>query len=59
MQMDSPSEERMKVALIGTSGAGKTCFIAAMRWIGDCGADARFISVGANGDTKKYLNDLH
>lgn len=59
MQIDSPNEECMKVALVGTSGAGKTCFIAAMRWIGDCGADARFISVGANGNTKKYLDDLH
>lgn len=59
MQMDSLIEDRMKVALIGTSGAGKTCFIAAMRWLGDCGADARFISVGANGDTKKYFDDLH
>lgn len=59
MQIDSPDEGRMKVAIIGTSGSGKTCFIAAMRWLGDCGANTRFISVGANGDSKKYLDDLH
>ena len=59
MQIDSPNEDRMKVALIGTSGAGKTCFIAAMRWIGDCSADTRFTSVGASGDCKRYLDDLH
>ena len=59
MQIDSNSEERLKVAIIGTSGAGKTCFIAAMRWLGECGSNARFISEGTNGDSKNYLDDLH
>ena len=59
MQIASSNEGRMKVAIIGTSGAGKTCFIAAMRWLGECCGDTRFISVGANGDTKKYFDDLH
>ena len=57
--MFQPDEERLKVAIIGTSGAGKTCFIAAMRWLGECGSNARFISEGANGDSKNYLDDLH
>ena len=59
MQIDSSAEDRLKVAIIGTSGSGKTCFIAAMRWLGECGDNPRFISVGANGDSKKYLDDLH
>lgn len=59
MQIFQPDEERLKVAIIGTSGSGKTCFIAAMRWLGECGTNARFISEGANGDSKKYLDDLH
>ena len=59
MQMFQPDEERLKVAIIGTSGSGKTCFIAAMRWLGECGTNARFISEGANGDSKNYLDDLH
>ncbi len=59
MQMFPSDEDRLKVAIIGTSGSGKTCFIAAMRWLGECGANARFISDGANGDSKKYLDDLH
>lgn len=49
----------LKIAIIGTSGSGKTCFIAAMRWLGECGSNTRFVSLGANGDTKKYLDDLH
>ena len=59
MQMFRHDEERLKVAIIGTSGSGKTCFIAAMRWLGECGTNARFISEGANGDSKNYLDDLH
>ena len=59
MQMFQHDEERLKVAIIGTSGSGKTCFIAAMRWLGECGSNARFISEGANGDSKNYLDDLH
>jgi len=59
MQMFQPDKERLKVAIIGTSGSGKTCFIAAMRWLGECGSNARFISEGANGDSKNYLDDLH
>lgn len=59
MQMFQHDEERLKVAIIGTSGSGKTCFIAAMRWLGECGTNARFISEGANGDSKNYLDDLH
>ena len=59
MQIFQPDEERLKVAIIGTSGSGKTCFIAAMRWLGECGTNARFISEGANGDSKNYLDDLH
>lgn len=59
MQMLPSDEDRLKVAIIGTSGSGKTCFIAAMRWLGECGANARFISDGANGDSKNYLDDLH
>lgn len=59
MQMFQPDKERLKVAIIGTSGSGKTCFIAAMRWLGECGSNARFISEGANEDSKNYLDDLH
>lgn len=62
MQIHSVDVDRLKVAIIGTSGAGKTCFIAAMRWLGESGesgANARFISVGANGDSKRYLDDLN
>ena len=59
MSIEIAKENRQKVAIIGTSGSGKTCFIAAMRWLGERDADARFISVGANGDSKRYLDDLH
>ena len=59
MQIFQLDKERLKVAIIGTSGSGKTCFIAAMRWLGECGTNARFISEGANGDSKNYLDDLH
>ena len=59
MPMFPSDEDRLKVAIIGTSGSGKTCFIAAMRWLGECGATPRFISDGANGDSKNYLDDLH
>ena len=59
MSIEIVKENRQKVAIIGASGSGKTCFIAAMRWLGERDADARFISVGANGDSKRYLDDLH
>ena len=59
MQIDPPTEDRLKVAIIGTSGSGKTCFIAAMRWLGERDAPSRFISAGANGDSKNYLDDLY
>ena len=59
MSIEIAKENRQKVAIIGTSGSGKTCFIAAMRWLGERDVDARFISVGANGDSKRYLDDLH
>lgn len=47
-----------KVSIIGDTGAGKTCFIAALRWMGEAIGSYPFRNVPANGDTKKYLDGL-
>ena len=45
------------VALIGDTASGKTCFIAALRWLGETGTFP-LTNIGANGETKKYLDLL-
>ena len=46
-----------KVALIGTSGVGKTCFLAVLRWLGGV-KDSGFVSGGADGESKTTLDGL-
>ena len=54
--MESNFEQ--KIALIGDSGNGKTCFIAALRWLGSSQHVSSFTNIGADGDTNSYLKSL-
>lgn len=48
-----------RVAIIGDTGAGKTCFLAVLRWLGEMGGASRFINIAADGETKRYFEGLY
>jgi len=46
------------VALIGDTASGKTSFISILRWMGEPNNGSPFQNLGADGNSKKYLDGL-
>lgn len=53
---DEMKSDSLRVAMLGDTGSGKTCFIAALQWLGETGTT--FYNIGANGETKRYVDLL-
>ena len=56
----SQNINKQRVAIIGASAVGKTCFIAALRLLGSgrYNKSTQFANIGASGDTNLYLKTL-
>ena len=48
-----------KIALIGSEGSGKTCFLAGLKWISSPDEDTPFSVTGKNPQSQGYLEMLH